>query len=198
MNCNCIYCSSVGSNPWLWKVGPFNSIAWFEIPKNGSVSIKTKYELLWSWRDRTKQQPLTSFDQTISEVYYIWRDPVERFASLFAHYFVRGEKRTLYGNSFLQRLNYDGSKLGLKEKIEICISNIDKFTSKEERHHWFPQHEFLDFRYKLHKLTFENLNESPLGPLNVENATKRPNIVMPALEKYVDDIKSIYAEDYNL
>jgi len=193
MICHCTYCRAMGSQPWLWKLG---DNYWFEIPKNASYAIKTKYNLQKNYVQGIK--PVSSFDPNIEKVYYVWRDPVERFSSLFAHYFVRGNTRTRHATSFLQRLNYDTNKLSLEEKLEICISNIDKFTSKEERHHWFPQHTFLDFRYNLHKLTMENLNESPFGPLEIENATKRRNIVLPALEKYVDEIKMIYAEDYNL
>jgi len=192
MICRCTYCNALGNQPWLWKLG---DNYWFEIPKNASYAIKRKYNLERNYLDDIQPLP---FDPNIEKVYYVWRDPVERFSSLFSHYFVAGNKRIRHGQSFLRRLNHNPERLSLEEKVEICLSWIDKFTDSEERHHFFPQHAFLDFRYNLHKLTLENLNESPLGPLKVENATHRRLSVLPALEKYVDDIKSIYAEDYNL
>lgn len=182
--CKCEYCEFYNSFPVLWELTP--NMFWFEIPKNGSYSTKRKYTNRVHITDVSKCKNISPF--------VILRDPISRFISLFKHYCIEGERRFHIGEAFYKRCGKDISTMNLSERLDFLINNVDKLTSTEEVHHFYPQSFFID------TTNFDNFNLINIKNVSVVfktqslNTTKKANVYLDTKQtQYINDI---YKEDY--
>ena len=127
--CNCIYCKEHKDFPILWKLS--DGKLWFEIPKNGSSSIKQAH------KNKTHITNFVEYNDTIP--YVVLRDPIDRFLSLFKHYFLKEGRRFTRSVSFCKRFNKDVNLMNIQERLNFMINNLDKLTTDEEVHHFYQQ-----------------------------------------------------------
>lgn len=207
-NCKCKYCVYHNGFPILWELE--EGVIWFEIPKNGSSSIKREYNLWnpWAWRPKGAPQevplqkliPIEDFEPYRNTIpYVILRDPVDRFISLFKHYFLDEGRRFSKGAAFCEKLNKDINTMDMNTRLDFLIDNLSELSADEEVHHFYPQAYFIDTKsfddFKLVKL--EDLSKT----LNVPNyghiaATDAYDVQLnDEQERY---IKTIYEDDYGL
>ena len=141
--CNCHYCKRNGGFPHHVYVRTINR-NWFETPKNGTVSIK--------WGCKLNRADVHAMNNTKKPSIVVYRDPVDRFRSTFLHYFhedglrfqnLEG-KRFGDGVGFFENLGYNIHELRLHERADILLDNLDKLSTKEEVHHWWPQVDFFN------------------------------------------------------
>ena len=118
------------SFPRLWNLDGNNF--WFEIPKNGSASIKGHFTDKQLVTGRKDVRPVVVID-----------DPVDRFVSLLNDYFVVPNYHNIWGNDILASigLTLDDSK---EDILRGIMNNLDKITSHQQVHHWYPQTHFID------------------------------------------------------
>lgn len=141
--CNCAYCKKVGGFPHHVFVKTIGR-NWFETPKNATVSIK--------WNCKLNRHDTHAMNNTDKPSLVVYREPVDRFRSCFLHYFHEDglrfknhkDKRFGDGVGFFKNLDYNINALSLHERVDILLDNLDKLTSHEEVHHWWPQINFFD------------------------------------------------------
>lgn len=137
--CQCPYCKQVGGFPVLWEIYDRDNCYWYEIPKNGSMTIKTAYK----GRKRIEgEEKLTLVGKT--KPVMIYRNPYERYVSLFKHYFTKKGGRYSNGTAFLKQLDYDYSNKGVNQIFDFVLDNLDKLDSQIEVHHFYPQVRFIE------------------------------------------------------
>lgn len=186
--CECSYCKRWGW-PLLWKLG--DEKYWFEIPKNGSASIKRS--------DLFKEQQIKNLEAYSHVVpIVIFRDPVQRFVSLFKHYFCIGGDRQEMGFKFFKRLGHgDFQNLKTKEKLKIVFDSFDKISPNEEVHHFYPQTYFIDqiIFDKFEVIPIENLTKA-LDLHRVRNVSIVKEMIR-LNNSQIERIKEIYKDDYD-
>lgn len=127
--CKCEWCVD-HSFPRLWNLD--GETHWFEIPKNGSASIKGKYGDAKLVTNRVDMRPIVVID-----------DPVDRFVSLLNDYFVIPNYHNIWGGDILSSIG-----LSLEDDKQVILrgilNNLDKITSDQQVHHWYPQTHFID------------------------------------------------------
>ena len=205
-NCNCKYCTYFNGFPILWRLS--KGAVWFEIPKNGSTSIKREYNLWnpFAWVPKgvsqeiplKKYMPIKDFGPYGNTIpYVVVRDPVDRFISLFKHYFLDGGRRFRNGIVFCEKLNKDINTMDMNARLEFLIDNLSELSTDEQVHHFYPQAYFIDTKsfddFKLVKL--EDLSKT-LNVLRVGHVE-----VMDMYDVHLNDeqeryIKTIYEDDY--
>lgn len=183
--CACGYCETHNQFPVLWKLD--SGLFWFEVPKNGSSSVKQKF------RKRTLIADMENYKNETP--YVVFRDPVDRFISLFKHYFIEHERRFEQGASLCSRLGRNIHEMSIKERLDLLITNLHNLTSDEEVHHFYPQITFLD------RNIFSDFKIISIGDLSeeldveVKNTTKkRTDVNLNNEQKQY--INNIYKEDY--
>lgn len=195
--CDCVCCDAFNGFPILWELS--KNVFWFEIPKNGSTSIKKHFGVGVRPNDSTAvdaKRPITDYAkyQTIVP-YAIMRDPVARFTGTLKHYFSQeGQRYHTRGVKFFKRQGYDIEAESLQSCADFVIDNLEKLTSDDEVHHFYPQTHFLDNTFKSFNLI--RMNEiSPTFDVGHRNktATKRTITLTPEQEQY---IKDVYKQDY--
>ena len=183
--CNCIYCKEHKGFPILWKLSDGN--LWFEIPKNGSASIKQTH------KNRTHITNFTDYNDAIP--YVILRDPIDRFLSLFKHYFLKEGRRFTRSVSFCKKLNENVDLMNIQTRLNFMIDNLDKLATEEEVHHFYPQTHFIN------STNFNNFNLIDIKDLSktlnipVSNHTAA-DINIHLDNKQLQYINDIYKNDY--
>ena len=181
--CKCKYCKGAGlfpGFPALWILQ--NNKYWIEIPKNASKSIK----------DFTKvKETVDSFPNKDQQVFVVIRNPITRFKSLYNHYFVDGYRKTV-GHKWASE-----NKINLKDPysldtIQSILDNLDKLSSKEEVHHFYPQSFFIPD-------SITNLKKVPISEVSsifgtpIKNESKERKIKLTSSQQ--DFISNLYESD---
>lgn len=191
--CYCSYCKKTGGFPLLWRLTKYHDRLWYEVPKNGSMTIKKTfrpiripYENILPEEHEKNLRPIM-----------IYRDPVERFVSLFKHYFTEKGSRFKEGTGFLDKMGFD-RRDDLKETFQFVLDNLDEIGDKEEIHHFYPQTRFveLDRFENFHWIRMDKLSRT----LNVgiEHHTEFDGDIILS-EFQLDTLKNVvYAEDYEM
>ena len=183
--CECIYCKQYNDFPVLWRLT--KDILWFEIPKNGSSSVKHTYT--------NKQHIKDTSQYTDATPYVILRDPVDRFVSLFKHYFLEEGRRFTRSVAFCKRLGVDVNRMNIGERFAFLLDNLEELTTAEEVHHFYPQVSFID---ETHFNTFNLLNMSDISKeLNIPiMGHTKSNVILNPTDDQLHYIKTIYKDDY--
>lgn len=183
--CKCKYCTKYGEFPILWEIT--SGVLWFEIPKNGSSTIKTTY------KDRKLIKNMTEYRNFTP--YVILRDPVDRFLSLFKHYFLEKERRFIRSQTFCRRLGVNVEKMDILTRLKFLLSNLEELTSDEEVHHFYPQTRFINTEVfeKFEIIKLDNLTHY----LKVPVTNKTTNNIIDLSQSQRDLIKKIYSVDYD-
>jgi len=143
--CKCRGCET----PYIQLID--NDIIWFEIPKNGSSSIK---EVLKKSRpgmgySGVSNKQLKSMNLEDYRCFCILRNPYDRFLSSYNQFVL---DRRLF-NSILQKNN-------LTNSIVDIIDNIHLFGSSQVIHHFYPQNYFVnEYKDFIKFISIENINE---------------------------------------
>lgn len=192
-DCKCAYCKEIGQFPRHVYVKTIGR-NWFETPKNGTVSIK------WSCKLNRIDNPASGNTGKPSIVVY--RDPLDRFRSTFLHYFhENGERyeRTKYkdfgsGKEFFNiDLEYDIEELSLHERAEILLENVNKLSTRQEVHHWWPQTDFFNTD-NIEIISMNQINEV-FGIKAFLNQQKKVDFEFTNHQKNV--IMDLYSQDYD-
>lgn len=186
IKCNCSYCST---RTYAWLVD--NSKVWVEIPKNASALIKSQVY-------RNQMQILRYDDLKDYENGFLFlRNPIDRFKSLLAHYFLKGGIRYHHGVNWLNLTNI---KIGVTNEniAKVVLDNFDKINLISEPHHWNTQYSFIPKTFFLLDFNFYDLSEvsKVFGIDKKQNTSDSFNIVLSN-----DDIQLIneyYKEDFIL
>lgn len=183
-SCGCNYCTKY-KFPILWNISKKNY--WYEIPKNGSWSIKNRYKI----RKVKDVAPVGSV------IYIVWRDPIERFKSLFMHYFLEEGGRYVLAEEFFAKRGRTLKSYNIQERISLCLSFLEEFDSTMEVHHFYPQTYFLDTRFS------DNFKIISIKDLSKELNTKTLNVTskkrssgIKFTEEQLNLIRDIYRSDY--
>ena len=186
--CCCAYCEKY-QFPALWELS--DGVLWFEIPKNGSSTMKTNHNITF-WNERRPIRNLESYKNSVPCV--IFRDPVDRFLSLFVHYFMETERRFGKGNAFCKRLDMNIKNMSVDIRLDFLINNLKELTTDEEVHHFYPQTCFIDTNHfdKFNVININDLSETFGFPTNTR--TRKVVQLSGEQEQY---IKQTYADDYN-
>ncbi|KKL05016.1 hypothetical protein LCGC14_2610280 [marine sediment metagenome] len=201
-NCNCVYCTHYNGFPILWRLS--RGAIWFEIPKNGSSSIKQKYNLAWTSRNpprnilRSKLRPIEDFKLYENiKPYVVLRDPIDRFVSLFNHYFLNGGKRFHHGTTFCRKLNKDINTMDINARLNFLIDNLSELSTEEEVHHFYSQTHFIDTK-SFNDFTLIRLKElSKTLDVPIIGHTPVTDVCDIQLsDKQEQYIKNVYKNDY--
>jgi len=182
-NCNCGYCQKWGW-PSLWHIPKLN-LHWFETPKNGTVSIK------WGHKRR---HHITVHRKPETSIIVVWRDPVDRFKSIIKHYFIKKGGRYSFGVQFLERNEKDINKMSKSEIVDFVLDNLDKLTTVDEVHHFYPQVAFIkdDFYNNFEFIQMKDIcKRFCVNTLNVSQ-----KVELQFTETQIGKIKEIYKKDY--
>jgi hypothetical protein len=184
--CKCIGCTT----PYVQKID--NNIIWFEIPKNGSSSIKEVLEKtrIGCGYDGITNQELKQLNLNEYNCYSIIRNPYDRFLSAYNQF-------VLNKRLFDRILN----KNNLTNSISDVIDNIHLFGSNQMIHHFYSQTYFVTGYEEFIKFVpIENIDEffKVLGNINSNknhfpNRKKRDTLTDIEKEK----IYSLYKEDFD-
>ena len=185
--CSCRYCERWGF-PMIWKGLPKDSF-WYEIPKNGSWSIKMRYKKL---KDSTKT-PISADDK----IYIIWRHPESRFMSVFSHYFLEEGGRFTLTQDYFKQHGIEIKKIPIKDRIDLCLNNLFLFDSTMEVHHFYPQTYFINQKYKDNFEIIDIRNISKLlGVKSLNSTPKKRFKEIEFTDIHLEKIREIYRDDY--
>lgn len=197
--CKCIYCTTYNNFPILWKTGEHY---WFEIPKNASTSLKEKYfgNTFLRTPDQYNKFLITDYDERLEGIIpiMIYRDPVDRFISLFKHYCIesgaRFKKRMI---NFYNIYDEDIYKMSINDRLEFLLNHLMDLRTEEEVHHFYPQSTFVDTN-NFEIINFVHISDvTKLFDLPVKNKTiTNQTVVLSSIQK--DKIIEIYNTDYEL
>ncbi len=180
--CECEWCEGQPF-PRLYSLG--DGQHWFEIPKNGSASIKGHFPECKLVEGTPITKPIVVID-----------DPVDRFVSLLNDYFVIPNYHNIWGDDILKfiGLSLDDSK---EDILRGVMSNLDKITTHQQVHHWYPQTHFIDQKnyQEFEVISKSDINER-FGIDNHYNSSKKVFQRSDLSHKDIVIIKSIYESDY--
>lgn len=183
--CKCGYCVKK-KFPLLWNI-PKHPILWFEIPKNGSWIMKQHFKI-----DKQEKFIIREYDALKNEKpLVIIRDPIDRFRSLYGHYFTpEGLRYKLIPEDMKFFNPLDDTS------ITEILCKLKYLNTSHQCHHFHPQSWFVDeesfdeFQFVwLHELT--DYLGVPKG-----NATSNVEKVV-FNEQHKERIKRIYKDDYD-
>ncbi len=188
--CECSYCVGEATKSYTWQVSP--RLIWVEIPKNASQSIKTRYLSDKTFKMHNKKTINTEY---FKEGFVILRDPVSRFKSLLAHYFLPSGGRYRSGKKWLDTY-LAGREIDENNLCELVLSKFHNIKDIEEPHHWNAQSSFIPKEfYNLEKPHFLGMDwVKTKFPFQNRSQSELINIADIEIRK----IKQLYAEDYNL
>ena len=186
--CNCPGCQT----PYVQLVA--DSTLWFELPKNGSSSIKHSLEKKYNKPNPylgISYDELKKVDFSQVNCYAILRNPYERFLSAY-HQFV--EVKAMFDNVLMK---YD-----IKKSIVDIIDNIHLFDWEQRIHHFYPQWYFLkEYVDKIEFIPIEeidkffNIIDSPSINKNSFKASRRNIDSLTDIEK--EKIYYLHKEDFD-
>lgn len=184
--CKCFYCNVYGF-PLLWKIPKISSL-WLEIPKNGSSVIKTTYGI-----DRKTEYMIKDWHTSpLLPILVVLRDPMERFRSLYAHYFLEHGGRFKFGEPVI------GDRNALDpETIDYAMNKLLEMDSFHQVHHFYPQSFFVpkEFRTRIKPMWLHDLSKNlnlPKTNTTVESYTVKFN------KQQEERIRDIYKQDYEM
>lgn len=189
--CCCTFCTHV---PILWRLS--KDIIWFEIPKNGSKSIKQTYNTGFGPYSPPQVQPIKDFKPyKNTKPYIILRDPIDRFISLFYHYFTENGMRISKGKRFFERLDIDINTMNMNARLDFLIDNLKELSTEEEVHHFYPQTHFIDTKSfsDFNLVSLKDLSKTLDVPM-LNHTEISTNIQLNIHQKKY--IKTIYENDY--
>lgn len=185
--CNCPGCQS----PYVQLVA--GNILWFEIPKNGSSSIKQALEKKYGNPNPWVGVPhihLNTVDFSQVNSYAIIRNPYDRFLSAY-HQFVT--KKGLFSKTL--------SDNNIDKSIVNVIDNIHLFDERQRIHHFYPQYHFLkDFIDNIELIPIEKI-DTFFDMLGVESITRNSfKKERPTIDSLTDEEKEkiyyLHKEDF--
>ena len=142
-NCDCNYCRE-SSWPNIWKLN--NQKLYCEIPKNASTHIKMFYTNFEVDETNSTLDVIKNYTSVKNEtLYVVVRDPIERFMSLFYHYFQEDGGRYKKGVSFFKQLNLEINEFSVEERLCFILDNFNKIFDVQgiAQHHFYPQDYFV-------------------------------------------------------
>lgn len=184
-DCKCSYCSRYGF-PVLWRIK--NNLLWYEIPKNGSWTIKESFK----GRGRPKQPNLGD------KILIVWRNPKKRFKSLFMHYFLEEGGRFNVTQEYFTKQGVDISSYSVLDRRDLMFDRIHEFDTDMEVHHFYPQTKFLsmDFKSFFRPIDIKDLSLELQVPV-LNNTTKKRDPEIEFTSPQLDFIHKFYSEDFD-
>ena len=181
--CECGYCTDIVF-PALWQLP--DGRGWFEIPKNGSHTVKSNLEY-------------TRPHSTVNDILVFVRDPVRRAWGTFGHYMIPGQgKYKKTKEWFIDRINIDIDDYNVKSKLAIWMDHWPVLDTNMKVHHLYPQTHFVDQQYQsqLRVMQLEKLTEE-LG-VTTKNQTNFPHgwETQWFSKKQLAIVEDTYKEDY--
>lgn len=180
-SCDCNGCKS----PYIQKI---DNILWFEIPKNGSSSIKQALNQKGKKWVGVKDISEIKLNETKS--YSIIRNPYDRFLSAY-HQFVTDKR--LFQSKLIE--------MELEESIENIIDNMHEWGSQERIHHFYPQSHFIKaFHPHIELIPIEEIDKffKVLGvESNKSNAFPKRPTREELSEEEREKIYNLYKEDFD-
>lgn len=197
-NCQCNYCVATGGYPHVFEV-PDRDWLWVDIPKNASYVIKQNYKMEFV-TGATASCPIPNrsilhqVEEIDKPVYFIYRDPVERFISTFCYYFIPGNHDAYMGADWLGVARW---RRPAQWKLEFLLDNIDTLPEIEMYHHWLPQSHFVG-DWDLKKLVFKQHRLHDYFDMKIMYANETRKAGFTLNENHIAKVKEIYADDYRL
>jgi len=192
--CECYPCKVYPKWPVLWSIG--KNRKWYEIPKNGSFTIKQTYfgtvdpgpEIKY-WNNPPEHN---------DTIIVVWRDPIDRFKSMFMHYFLEEGLRFDCMLNFFSERDVDLGKQCIPKRIELALSHLMEFGTNEECHHFYPQTWFINQTH-IHKMQIIEVSElTTLMNVPVDNSTPKDREHLINFTKQQQEfIMDVYKEDYD-
>jgi len=188
--CKCSWCVK-DKFPRLTKIK--EDTYWFEIPKNGSASIKTHFRDHYTlsveeYNNIGDIKPIVIFD-----------DPIDRFVTLLNDYFVRGNYHHIWGQDILAKVEQNLFSTDKERIIDIVFKNFSLLDTRQQVHHFYPQTYFIDQeRFD----SFEIIKKSDLS-LRFPEMEHRYNVTRKEIQRsdltedQIDRLKDIYSDDYD-
>lgn len=181
--CPCTYCSTFS---FVWKLP--NNTLWVEIPRNGSLSVKS--EPSFSPLFNVLYREINQF----SDAFWFMRHPVARFKSLLSEYFFYGKKISA-GKAWINNIVPGASDDLIPE---IVCDYFDDISKLPECHLWDTQASFVPNEVmelptiKAFDVSFlhEKMN------LPYSNQTDSHKIDLP--ERCIHFIQDFYCDDYEM
>lgn len=195
--CECNYCNM---NTFLWELD--TKEVWVEIPKNASYNLK---QILYKYDSRysVESQPNSKISK-INHIdinnhkngFVILRNPIERFKSLIAHYFISGS-RVDAGTAWIDKFSV--GKFNENNIVNLVLDNWENISNIREPHHFNSQSSFIPNNFfELESYKVYNLNEvNKIFGLSLGvNSSGSSKIT---LDSYcVEKLKNLYESDFNL
>lgn len=192
LNCKCGYCRD---NTYIWNIQ--DNMVWIEIPKNASYNLKIRR--FYNNPD-VKMTILKSEDiLKYKRGFAIIREPIERFKSLIADYFIDGlYARHRKGVEWLESVDVDLKDVNPNNLCDVVLDNWDSIETNLEPHHFNSQASFIPNEFfQINHIIFE-LKETSLF-LGLEpnfNSSKSSEIYIS--EKNYNRIVQLYIDDVQL
>jgi len=193
-HCDCYWCQQYPF-PRLTLIGDKH---WFEIPKNGSATIKALYP-------DYKHLDKSEYPKDVIPV-VVFDDPVSRFISLINDYFCNGNREnntlgssqnSLYSKDIFESIGMDLDQVSDHEKVGIVLKNLDKITSRHQVHHFYPQTKFIDTEsFDNFKIISKQEINSYFGTDKIFNKSPKGISIEDLTKEQIDTIREIYASDY--
>lgn len=187
-NCECYYCAGAYTGSYTWKV--HGDLIWIEIPKNASTTLKRRYD-----KAPFKMHNIVKIDTTqFKEGFVILRDPVDRFRSLLAHYFLPNGKKYSHGKKWIKAITKN--TVNGNNVCELVLQNFKYLEYVIEPHHWSTQASFIPQEfYDLENKNFFGMRWVKQN-FPISNKSPSEKVVITKIEE--TKIKQLYAEDYDL
>jgi len=179
-NCDCNYCKNHNF------IGEIDNKIWIEIPKNGSYGLKTNKKTT----NVIQEDKISKYENVL----IIVRDPIERFKSLCAHYFIDGTRK----NDGLKWLNnYDLKNIDADNIVKNVLDNFNKIQFISEPHHWNSQTSFIPtFTLEKNVIIYELNDLSNIFNIKKTNKSLSNNIKID--DKSKNKIMKLYSKDVTL
>ena len=161
------------------------NICWYEIPKNGSATVKMNVKH-------------TRLQRPTGDILVVVRDPIVRAWSTFMHYMMPGpNKYTDMRDWFESRFNIQLDDYDINSKVQIFFDHFRAYDTHAKVHHMYPQTYFIDRR-----------DESRFRVIDISKLTAELGVPVTNNTVYLDKqqpqftktqlaiLEDIYKEDY--
>lgn len=183
IKCRCGFCKSSRNI----RLTPEKEV-WIEIPKNGSATLKT----YMGFNHNIAPNKIKDY----SSGFAVLRDPIDRFKSLLAHYFLEGGERYRYGKKWLFK-HYRAIKTDEVNLADIILQDVNKLVDIQEPHHWNSQCTFIPQDFFEINPTFYDISEiSSKFDAPITNTSPSQNIKLS--DSAIELIKKHYEDDFIL
>lgn len=184
--CHCGYCEKK-KFPLLWNI-PKHDFLWLEIPKSGSWIMKQHFKI-----DKQEQFIVRDYAKAKGQkIIVIVRDPIERFRSMYGHYFTPDGLRYKFVEKMMQgRDPYD------PKTVDFVLDNLHRLNTTHQSHHFYPQSYFVpeSLMPQVECVWIQELTDKLGVPKG--NATKNVEQVKFTSEQE-HRISLIYRQDYQM